>query len=75
MSVGCPGPGVPSNEGVCQSGGRGRFTLALRRCCACNRKMGIRVWPWSGRWFVETHSLCSHCEHILSLEPPEERAA
>jgi hypothetical protein len=37
------------------------FSLALRRCCACRRIIGARLWPWSGKLVVETHGYCGSC--------------
>jgi len=36
-------------------------TLARRVCAFCGGNEGIRLWRWSGRLFVTTHTLCARC--------------
>lgn len=45
-------------------------TLVRRVCSFCNGNEGFRLWRWSGRPFVTTHTLCRRCaiEHGV-LEP------
>lgn len=47
-----------------------RWTLALRRCCRCERLVGLSLWPWSGRLVVVTHTLCDACvARLLEVGP------
>jgi hypothetical protein len=41
--------------------GLGLLTLVVRRCGTCNRILGVAVWRWSGRLWVETHGYCDDC--------------
>ncbi len=41
--------------------GLGLLTLVVRRCGTCNRILGVAVWRWSGRFWVETHGYCDDC--------------
>jgi len=36
-------------------------TLVKRVCCFCNGAQGLRLWPWSGRAFLTTHTVCRRC--------------
>jgi hypothetical protein len=38
-------------------------TLARRVCMFCGGNEGFRLWPWSGRVYVTTHTVCRHCAH------------
>jgi hypothetical protein len=42
-----------------------RFSIGFRRCCACGRLVGVRLWPWSGKLVVETHGYCEPCAERL----------
>lgn len=48
--------------------GLGLFTLVVRRCGTCNRVLGVAVWRWSGRLWVETHGYCDDCFAQLGAE-------
>lgn len=67
----------PSSEDARRGGrhapARGRVTFALRRCCRCERVLGVRVWPWNGRRLVTTHGLCAPCEARALEELAEAR--
>jgi len=68
---------VPANGGVHHRGRHVRVTFALGRCCGCGITLGIRVWPWTGRWLLRTHGLCPNCyqETIVNLEATREHTA
>jgi hypothetical protein len=40
-----------------------RFGVSVvRRVCSfCGGHEGLRLWRWSGRVFLTTHTLCSRC--------------
>jgi hypothetical protein len=42
-----------------------RWSLCLRRCCRCERLIGVGVWPWSGALIVQTHTFCDPCVESL----------
>lgn len=53
-----------------------RHTVSLRRCCRCERLVGVALWPWSGALVVETHTLCDECvARLLEQGSPPAREA
>ncbi len=42
-----------------------RLSVARRRCLRCRRVFGFGIWPWSGRWVVDTHGLCHGCYQVI----------
>jgi len=36
-------------------------TVARTRCAGCRTTTGFNLWPWSGRIFVTSHTICSRC--------------
>jgi len=36
-------------------------TLARRVCMFCGGNQGFRLWQWSGRVYVTTHTVCRRC--------------
>jgi hypothetical protein len=36
-------------------------TLVRQVCAFCGEPKGLRLWRWSGRIFVTSHTLCARC--------------